>query len=269
MSMKFYVVLLIVLLLFCLSVPVIATCEGDPPGNPYCYECDDGVWVLKVWANCGQDSDCTGECHGGRYTYLCTCSDDQRKCTGECHTCSAGSCTDDNNKCGGECGNCVNGLCDGCNANNCEECKFGLCVSRCDWRNCYACNGSGTCVYQCTSCELCASGGICVDCDSDITSPCSWTYPPVQSGCPGQTVDDLSCHPLDIGKSCHWVITDIIQLWNDVCPCCTLDTTSCVELTPWKCDNEFKITMGWVCHCDSESIGTPVYRGSGTKCPIF
>lgn len=237
--------LIIFLLLYSLTLPAVAC----PP--PDCGDCchwegpvPGGSCQLNTGAECG---DCAG-------------------CSGECKSCNSCSCEDDNSKCGGECGNCVNGVCDGCNANNCEECKFGLCVTRCDFTKCEACNGSGTCVYQCTACQICSSP-ICVDCDTDYTSLCSWTYPPVQSGCPGQTVDDLSCHPLDIGKSCHWVITDIIQLWNDACPCCTLDTTSCVELTPWKCGNEFKITLGWVCHCDSESIGTPANRGSGTKCP--
>jgi len=58
MRMKYPVVLLITLLLFRLSGLAIACCEGDPPGNPDCYTCEDGVWVLKDWADCGQDSDC-------------------------------------------------------------------------------------------------------------------------------------------------------------------------------------------------------------------
>ncbi len=75
-------------------------------GYGYCYECIDCGCVLKDWAECGQHSDCTGECHGGCYT--CTCLDDSSKC----------------------------------NAANCEECNNGICEDRCVPLGEY-CDGAG------------------------------------------------------------------------------------------------------------------------------
>jgi len=55
--------LLSILLLFRLNLPVVACCEGSPPGDPSCYQCQGGVWVLKPSANCGTNSDCSA-CYG-------------------------------------------------------------------------------------------------------------------------------------------------------------------------------------------------------------
>lgn len=49
-----YSAFLVILLLFRLSVPAIACCEGDPPGE--CYVCEDGVWI---WY-CGPGQNCCG-----------------------------------------------------------------------------------------------------------------------------------------------------------------------------------------------------------------
>lgn len=142
MKIKSIVILLACLLLLSgLTLTAKACCEGDPPGNPTCYECEEGVWVLKDWAECGQHSDCTGECHGG--CYLCTCSDDPSKCTGECHNgCSGGSCVNDDTK---------------CNATNCEECVNGSCESKCDPSTESCCDG--TCFNFYT--HMCCGGNIC------------------------------------------------------------------------------------------------------------
>jgi len=95
MRMK-YLAGLMVVLLFCITVPARACCEGDPPGNPACYECKDGVWVLKASAECGRDSDCPGICH---ICVNCLCVNDDSKCnTNQC-------CID---------GNCVDPICDNC-----------------------------------------------------------------------------------------------------------------------------------------------------------
>ncbi len=97
-------------------------------GYGYCYECSDCYCVLKDWAECGQHSDCTGECHGGCYT--CTCLDDSSKC----------------------------------NAANCEECNNGICEDRCVPLGEY-CDGAGECVY-CRNDSDCNEklGGDCWSC---------------------------------------------------------------------------------------------------------
>ena len=59
MKIKSVVILLICLLLLSgLTLPATACCEGDPPGNPTCYECEEKVWVLKDGKDCGEDVDC-------------------------------------------------------------------------------------------------------------------------------------------------------------------------------------------------------------------
>lgn len=59
MKIKSIVRLLTCLLLLSgLTVPAIACCEGEPPGDPFCFTCEDGVWVLKDWADCGRAATC-------------------------------------------------------------------------------------------------------------------------------------------------------------------------------------------------------------------
>ena len=252
MRIKSTLLLLVCLLLSGLTLPSMA-CPSPDCGS-CCYwistgpDPNDGYCELIPGADCGDCSGCS-PCNSC-IACLCVweCSPGATCCNGSCcsNTCCNGvCCSAGQNCCGGSC--CSNACCDGTCCTEFESC----------------------CGYTCCNigCQECISPGICVDCYTDYSSECSWTSPPVQSGCPGQTVDDLSCSPLDIGKTCHWETTDNIKLWNDACPCCTLDTTPCVELTPWKCGNKYQITMGWVCHCDEESIGTPVYQGSGTECP--
>jgi len=93
-----YLAGLMVVLLSWVTIPVKACCEGDPPGNPACYECRDGAWVLKAGAECGKDSDCPGKCH---ICVSCLCVNDDSKCnTNQC--------------CIG--GNCVDPICDNCHS---------------------------------------------------------------------------------------------------------------------------------------------------------
>jgi hypothetical protein len=79
------------------------------------------------------------------------------------------------------------------------------------------------------------------------------------------------CTAFEQDKVCHWIVTDYIQPWNDTCPCCTLVTTPCVEVTPALCDDEFRVGVGFVCHCCNHdeygNYGAPYNIGSGTKCP--
>jgi len=83
MSRKYSACFLIFVLLFRLSAPAIACCEGDPPGD--CYTCEDGAWVQ--YGDCEDDSDCTDcqSCEG------CYCTDDEDPC-GDCKECVSGEC---------------------------------------------------------------------------------------------------------------------------------------------------------------------------------
>lgn len=85
---------LMVVLLFWVTVPARACCEGDPPGNPACYECRDGAWVLKSGAECGGDLDCEYGGEGCEVCRDCLCKDDDSKCNAaNCETCVGGVCT--------------------------------------------------------------------------------------------------------------------------------------------------------------------------------
>ena len=175
MRKKYPVVLLMTRLLFRLSGLAIACCEGDPPGNPICYKCEDGVWVIAPYAQCGQDSDCTGECHSGCSS--CLCQGDQSKCTLECHTCwpFLGKCNDDNSKCPGECDYCENGECvdlDGL-CTGCERCNAGTCEDYDD--KCFGCKSceNTECVLDndnCPGCQKCIEPGSCEDDNSQCNA---------------------------------------------------------------------------------------------------
>jgi hypothetical protein len=140
-----FISLVFVLILCSLNGQLTACCIGSPPGDPDCYECSEGVWVLSHCANCGHDSDCTG-C----YTCsACICTDDDSKCSG-CLQCSGGTCIDDDSKCSG-----------------CRKCSGGTCVdddSKCS--ACQKCSG-GTCI-NCESDECCKNG-LCKKCCKDST----------------------------------------------------------------------------------------------------
>ena len=173
MKIKFLIGLSCLLLLSSVTVPTIACCEGDPPGNPACYECEDRAWVLKDSAECGQDSDCTGACHNGCSD--CSCANDDTKCTG-CKSCVDGECEDDNSKCS--------------TILNCEECNNGTCENRCpplgkycDWAGeCVECRSTAhcddeckqcldnECKHGCTACYTpwyCANACYCTDCSTE------------------------------------------------------------------------------------------------------
>jgi len=187
MRIKWHDVLLIALLLFCLSVQVVATCEGDPPGTPFCYECEDGVWVLRYFALCGQDSDCTGECHDGCSTTLCMCEIDASKCVGDCNSCLpfSGACYDNPAGCPGDCEDCIDGSCvdeDIYCGTGCQTCQNGTCVDnndKCD--GCLKCEND-ECVpddSKCSGCQKCITSGttgVCVDdntkCNADNCETC-------------------------------------------------------------------------------------------------
>jgi hypothetical protein len=73
------------------NLPAVACCEGLPPGDPSCYECEDGKWVLRDWAECGQTLDCTFGGEGCEICVECMCEDDDTLCEPyEC--CIDGSC---------------------------------------------------------------------------------------------------------------------------------------------------------------------------------
>lgn len=93
------VLLVCVLLLLRLNLPAIGCCEGSPPGDPHCYNCEDGVWVLIDGAECGQTLDCTFGGEGCEICVDCMCEDDDTLCEpDEC-------CID---------GRCIGPICEGC-----------------------------------------------------------------------------------------------------------------------------------------------------------
>lgn len=195
MRLKCIIVMLILLFLFRLNMLVYACCEGDPPGNPSCYKCEDGRWVLADYAQCGANSDCTGQCHSGCSN--CLCQIDPSKCSG-CKRCMtfSGSCQDDDTKCSG-CQICQNGVCVDwdLNCSGCQSCEAGVCLddkdkcSGCqncvnascvdDDVYCYGCQAcqNGACVDDNSKCntahcnEICA-GGFCIVCGGDTSLKC-------------------------------------------------------------------------------------------------
>lgn len=92
-----------VVLLFWVTAPARACCEGDPPGNAACYECRDSQWVLKAGYDCGSILDCSA-CYTCQ-NCLCTCAyecckDSDCDTVEHCETstcscvCDGGSCSD-------------------------------------------------------------------------------------------------------------------------------------------------------------------------------
>jgi hypothetical protein len=74
---------------FLVLPPVRAcNCEGDPPGYPWCFECQDGVWVVASYAQCATDAGCPG-CQGCNSN--CECQDWNPYCASG-HECCAGYC---------------------------------------------------------------------------------------------------------------------------------------------------------------------------------
>jgi len=134
-----YSAFLFILLLFRLSVPAIACCEGDPPGE--CYVCEDGVWVWDCDAgqNCCGGSCCSNTC-----------------CNNIC--CSAGQ-----NCCGVNCCSniCCNGTC--CAAG--QICCNGSCCDKV-WTK----ETIDSSIKPCSSCEYIPGKPMCDGTTTELTS---------------------------------------------------------------------------------------------------
>jgi len=101
MRRKAIAIFLISLSFFTVNLPAIGCCEGSPPGDPHCYNCEDGVWVLIDGAECGQTLDCTFGGEGCEICVDCMCQDDDSLCDadeccidGICWGPICGGCTD-------------------------------------------------------------------------------------------------------------------------------------------------------------------------------
>lgn len=238
MKIKSIVILLACLLLLSgLTLTAKACCEGDPPGNPTCYECDEGVgvWVLKDWAECGQHSNCTGECHGG--CYLCTCSDDPSKCTRPCHTCSGGNCIDDQSKCTGECHTCSGGYCE----DEDSKCASDKC---CD---------DGTCIKKCV----------------DNAATCEWDMPDDRYvTCENFDPFDKSCEEIILGQLCaHRIVYRQSTAKCAVCrPYCAKNIVGmCAAGYAIRCWN-VPIGLYVYCLCGDEELTPSYYSGNYEIC---
>lgn len=272
MRMKYLVVLLITLLLFRLSGLAIACCEGDPPGNSYCYTCEDGVWVLETWATCGRDSDCTGECHGG--CHMCTCSDNPSECTGECHDgCSDGSCVDDDEEC--DC-MCNNGAC----VDDCRDPKK-CCYEReegCHWPDpppdCPYDPSEPPGSYTLTSCEYeCkhTEFDICtIDPDEDMPIETPFGRGLLATYCNEPDPEDGSCTEWTDDKICAWQLLGIPHPTSAVCIDCEPDCTryykgGCYIVRPLRCTTLYPAGAA-VCTCYVP--GAPRYVGDYYECEL-
>ena len=204
-NISFFTVFVLALLGF--SIELIACdCTGSPPGEYWdCYDCQDGVWVLYSWADCGDDDHCT-PCKSCIYCYcldnsdLCdgckscedgwcnsdddncdgceicdgdgNCVDDDDECSyyGYCYSCEEGECVDDNDKCSG-CESCIDGYCvdDDYNCYGCKDCVNASCTDNDE--NCDYCQDCifGECIdndNKCMTCQYCLGGACWDDCPS-------------------------------------------------------------------------------------------------------
>jgi hypothetical protein len=160
---------------------------------------------------------------------------------------------------------CCKGSC--CDPANCETCVDGECKVCGGDPTRICCNGS--CCDQATQC---CDNGVCVDkCEPD-GAPCSWTAPPIQSSCPGCTIDDPSCCSIDEGLLCHWEILSqhTTSAKCAVCApgCGLIRNDNCVVLKPHVCGNSWLPFIGVYCNCKNpEGLVDYTYLGDHYICP--
>jgi len=278
MRIKSILLLLVCFLLSGLTMPAIAC----PP--PYCGSCchwvstgpnpEDGYCDLNTGVECGDCQGCYNPCNSCvscSCVWDCTptqfcCTDSGDYCCPSGYTCCNGSCCDPYN-----CEICVGGKCvDKCA--DCMSCVYGDCVDiQCKviLGGCQRCNETtGECEYSCSDegCgEICVRNECVPDCDS-VGSYCDWTFPPIQSGCPGTHIEDLSCAPGVTDLTCDWKVVESFS--NSATGPCKVPGGFCATLEPVICKDKFIPTMGMVCSC----TGTPAlvyyqYRTARYKCP--
>jgi len=194
-------------------------------------------------------------------------------CDGTC--CDAGEICCDGTCCDSD--DCCNDMCDPecCNSDDCADCMTcvaGECVDiECDiiMGDCYKCNETtGECEYSCSDegCgEICVRDECVPDCDT-VGSTCSWTKPPVQSGCPGTAIDDLSCAAGIKGLTCNWILVQSVS--NDATGPCKEPGGYCATYEPVLCKDSFVFGMGMVCNCSgTPPLINPEGRTPRSKCP--
>jgi hypothetical protein len=157
----------------------VDVCDGwvcSTPFNAGCQECicDNGADQINNINEGGPCENC-GSCNNG------VCQDDNARCNG-CENCQADICIDHNPN---------------CDANDCEECTNGVCVSICPPN--FVCDGAGNCVqyYSCsgTNCILNNASGTFVN-DPTCNNTCEilgCTDPTAANYNPAATQDDGSC----------------------------------------------------------------------------
>ncbi len=251
MKIKSLTIFLTCLLLSSLTAPAIACGPPacDPPGCGTCYDCEDGVWVWQCGAGqtCCGGSCCSGICCGG----FCSNGTCYNPATQKC-------CTDlyppylcDSNQ------TCCKGCCDA-GKECCTYYLSGFFLSSC-------CDLSTKC------CDY-YNGGCVKKCDPE-GDYCYFTWPPVgtpSTGCQSCDPTDLSCPKALEGLVCKWVQTEAHHLRSAKCancaPYCKKGTDYCVELTPWKCNDDWLPSLGFRCSCNNDLGGTPVNLGDYYEC---
>jgi hypothetical protein len=263
MMKKYIAVLPTCLLLFAHTVPAIACCEGDPPGNPDCYECEDGAWVLKDWANCSNDYHCE-DCE---QCVDCECTCLQDCCTdGDCQTCyacgancecfCASPCCKDWH-CLEPCHACVNCECEyQCDPAACETCVgyppvAAECKVACD-DDCETCL-DGECINNCTysPCDYpsyCANACYCTDCSTEEDHDLCNESKETDYQCPGCTVNIL--YPCSTFYMRDYTGNPKITCTSSKSDCTPQDDPLCY--TEYTC----KVKFVWICHvCSLDEYG--------------
>jgi hypothetical protein len=278
---------IMVFLSFCLCLYYMPmNTMACPPGD----YCDPALCL--TW----NGSSCVSTCSGCKSCSNGSCVDDNNKCTG-CQSCSSGTCVDDSSKCSSN-QDCCNGVCglklgEVCTLGNC--CSTLKCTSRFLCEQCETNNDCAICeqcvglsnprrcisVLPCPTYTHCANHACEPDCQDGQGGFCSWSYPnDTLASCPEMDPTDKQCSETVKDQLCTWIITSTILLLNGACvsgyPNCTMLPSYCVELTPYRCDDEWWPVIGRICHCcvaghDGGTYhgnpGTPVLRGTGYRCP--
>lgn len=246
--------------------PVFACCPGSPPGDPSCYKCEGGVWVLKSWADCGNDDDCSG-C---KTCESCDCEDDDEACdsgeiceNGDCCVDFGGDCDTDDECCTGKCNP---------YSHTCVECEYNSDCGECEWCEDYLFWGYCVSILPCPEYTHCDNHLCIADCEENGPA-CSYVNPPIQSNCNNSDPTDRTCSVWEAGRTCRWVVVETLHYWtaNCVIPGCYIDEDEpCVKIKPATCSDHSPLHTTF-CHCCEHpgfaSYGTPGYAGEEDVCP--
>ncbi len=127
------------------------------------------------------------------------------------------------------------------------------------------------CEDECCNTAPVGPPGCIKKCNPD--APCYFQWPDVETpytGCQSGNPTDLSC-PGDLaGSICAWV-AESYYLTSAECASCAPNCARnlvgyCVKLTPWKCNNDFMPTLGFVCVCNADDAGEPHDAGPHYTC---